>query len=113
MVQGYYTLQEAAQFLSISLDELKAIAQKNQIRSFQDRGTLRFRIQDIQELQRQRLGNSDPEMMVLGDADSPRPAPAGNSPKTPPVRTPKPGSGVKAADDVGFEVDDSVEIGRE
>src|SRR4029079_7259967 len=111
MVQGYYTLQEAADVLGMGLDDLKGLAQKNQIRSFQDRGTLRFRIQDIQELQRQRLGNSDPEV-VLGDAVSPQPMPAGG-PKTPPVRTPKPGSAVKSANVIDFELDDNVGVGKE
>src|SRR5687768_5851299 len=45
MVQGYYTLQEAADFLGMPQDELKQMAQKKDLRSFQDRGTLRFRIQ--------------------------------------------------------------------
>lgn len=67
MAQGYYTLQEAAQFLGMSADELRQMAHKNQIRSFQDRGTLRFRIQDIQELARQRGAASDMEL-PLGEA---------------------------------------------
>lgn len=67
MAQGYYTLQEAAQFLGSSADELRQMAHKNQIRSFQDRGTLRFRIQDIQELARQRGAVSDMEL-PLGEA---------------------------------------------
>jgi hypothetical protein len=109
MVQGYYTLQEAADVLGMSIDELKGLAQKNQIRSFQDRGTLRFRIQDIQELQRQRIGNSDPEM-VLGDAVSPKPIPA---PKSGAVKTPRPQSGAKSPPVFDFQLDDSVEVGQE
>ncbi len=66
MVQGYYTLQEAAQVLMMPADELKQMAQKGQIRSFQDRGTLRFRIQDVQELARIRGSASDPDL-ALGD----------------------------------------------
>jgi len=91
MVQGYYTLQEASKVLGMPVDELKQMAQKGKIRSFQDRGTLRFRIQDIQELARVRGGTSDPEL-VLGDAAPPAPksaaAPSGSkksqaSPKSP------------------------------
>src|SRR5450432_1905324 len=90
MVQGYYTLQEAAQFLGMPIDELKQMAQKGQIRSFQDRGTLRFRTQDIQELGRKRGSTSDPEL-ALGDAAPPPKAassPSGakkapTAPKTP------------------------------
>jgi excisionase family DNA binding protein len=87
MVQGYYTLQEAAQYLNLSVDELKQMAQRSKIRSFQDRGTLRFRIQDIQELARQRGVSSDPDM-VMGEASLPPKKGEGprspKSPKTPP-----------------------------
>lgn len=110
MVQGYYTLQEAAQVLGMKVDDLKSLAQRNQIRSFQDRGTLRFRIQDIQELQRQRLGDSDPDM-VLGDAASPKPAPVSSGPKSG-IKTPRPAAGPKG-EVFDFELDDSVEIGKE
>lgn len=72
MAQGYYTLQEAAQVLGMPVDELKQMAQRGKIRSFQDRGTLRFRIQDVQELARTRGGASDPDL-VLGDASLPAP----------------------------------------
>src|SRR5688572_22111875 len=72
MVQGYYDLHQAAQVLGTTPDELKQLAQKNQLRSFQDRGTLRFRIQDIQELARQRGVASDPEL-PLGEAPPPTP----------------------------------------
>ncbi len=111
MVQGYYTLQEAAQVLGMNVDDLKGIAQKNQIRSFQDRGTLRFRIQDVQELQRQRLGNSDPEM-VLGDAVSPKPTPA-SAPKSGVGKTPRPQSPPKGGEVFDFQLHDSVEVGGE
>ena len=81
MAQGYYTLTEAAQFLSMPVDELKQMAQKGQIRSFQDRGTLRFRIQDIQELARKRGVSTDPEL-VLGDASLPMPKSSSASPRS-------------------------------
>ena len=60
-MQGYQSLEEAAQTLSMSAEELRQMAQRNQIRSFQDRGTLRFRIQDVQEMARQ-LGLTSNEM---------------------------------------------------
>src|SRR5438876_2682350 len=68
MAQGYYTLDEAAQLLNMSADQLKQMARKGEIRSFQDRGTWRFRIQDIQEMARRRTGGSDLE---LPTSDSP------------------------------------------
>jgi hypothetical protein len=73
MAQAYYTLDEAARMLVMNADELKQMARKGQIRSFQDRGTWRFRVQDIQELARQRGMGSDPEL-VPGDVPAPRPA---------------------------------------
>src|SRR5438132_6230814 len=73
MVQGYYTLQEASKVLKMPVDELKQMAQKGQIRSFQDRGTLRFRIQDIQELARIRGSSSDSHEVSLGDPSLPAP----------------------------------------
>ncbi len=79
MAQGYYTLKEAAQYLKIPVDELKQMAQKGQLRSFQDRGTLRFRVQDIQELGRERGTGSEPDQ-VLGDAGLPVPKSAATPP---------------------------------
>jgi excisionase family DNA binding protein len=91
MVQGYYTLQEAAQVLGIAPEELKQMAQRNQIRSFQDRGTWRFRVQDIQELARQRGASSDLDL-VLGEGNVPRstdsPMPKSPRPKSPPPKGP-------------------------
>jgi hypothetical protein len=82
MVQGYYTLQEAAQALGMAPEDLKQMAQRNQIRSFQDRGTWRFRVQDIQELARRRGAGSDSEL-ALPQPPSPRPhdSPAPRSPR--------------------------------
>lgn len=109
MVQGYYTLPEAAQFLGMNPDELKQMAQKKEVRSFQDRGTLRFRIQDIQELSRRRGGGSEPDL-VLGEAPTPasKPGPKSDGPRTPAA---KPGG-----DDVfdfSLDIDDKVDIGQE
>jgi excisionase family DNA binding protein len=113
MAQGYYTLQEAAQFLGISLDELKQMAQKSRIRSFQDRGNLRFRVQDIQELGRQRGTTSDPDL-VLGEASlPPKKADGPRSPKSPPSKSAGPKT--PAREDVpevfDFEFDDDAGSG--
>src|SRR5438046_2447977 len=54
MVQGYYTLEEAARILGMATDELSQMAQRRQVRAFADRGTWRFRTQDIEELARRR-----------------------------------------------------------
>src|SRR5438105_3942581 len=111
MVQGYYTLQEAAQYLNMPVDELKQMAQKGQIRSFQDRGTLRFRTQDIQELGRSRGNRSDPEL-ALGDASLPA-APKSAAKKTP--AAPKTPAKKEASPEV-FDFDfggDNVDLGAD
>jgi excisionase family DNA binding protein len=72
MAQGYYTLEEAAQILGMTPDNLKQFARKGEIRSFQDRGTWRFRVQDIQEMARERGLGSDTDL-VLGEAIKPQP----------------------------------------
>src|SRR5262245_31335293 len=87
MAQGYYNLTEAAKTLGMMPDELRQMAQKNQIRSFQDRGTLRFRVADIQEMARRRGATSDPDL-ILGE-------PKG-APKTPAPRSPQPKSSMPA-----------------
>jgi hypothetical protein len=115
MVQSYYTLQEAAKFLNMNVDELKQMAQRSQIRSFQDRGTLRFRIQDIQELARVRGSSSDDQ--DAGNA-SPRhqkpsatpPSGAKKAPASP--KTPAKQEGAPQVFD--FDVDaDSVDLGAD
>jgi hypothetical protein len=113
MVQGYFTLQEAAQFLNMNPDELKQMAQRKEVRSFQDRGTLRFRVQDVEELGRRRgTSSSDPEL-VLGEAPPATPRVVPKSPASP--RTP-PRQEVPAGDDVfdfSLGSDEGVDIGQE
>ncbi|MBM4070365.1 MAG: helix-turn-helix domain-containing protein [Planctomycetes bacterium] len=111
MVQGYYTLQEAAQVLGMAPEELKQMAQKNQIRSFQDRGTWRFRVQDIQELARQRGAASDMEL-VLGDVKSTPPRSSGKGAKSP-TKSPKPAAKPPDVFDFSLGDDENVGIGEE
>lgn len=56
MAQGYFTLEEAAQHLGMPADELSQMAQRREIRAFADRGTWRFRTQDVEELAQKRGG---------------------------------------------------------
>jgi excisionase family DNA binding protein len=106
MVQGYYTLEESAEILGMSADELKQLARKGEIRSFQDRGTWRFRIQDIQEMARRSGKGSDPEL-PLGEALKPKPT------DSPAPRSPSP---KKKSDDVfGFSLgeDSAADVGSD
>ena len=62
MVQGYYSLEEASQILGMAADELSQLAQKREVRAFADRGTWRFRTQDVEELARRRGQASNPDL---------------------------------------------------
>ncbi|HEV8059058.1 MAG TPA: helix-turn-helix domain-containing protein [Gemmataceae bacterium] len=73
MVQGYYSLEEAAKILGMGADELSQLAQKREVRAFADRGTWRFRTQDVEELARRRGQGSSPDLPII---DAPGKAPA-------------------------------------
>jgi helix-turn-helix protein len=133
MVPGYYNLNEAAQALGMPPDELRQLAQKNQIRSFQDRGTLRFRQADIQELARRRGATSDPDIVGLAEPKSgpksgPKSPTAPKTPSAPKSPTPPKSGGPKSPPksppkqqpvdapeifDFSLEADDKLDIGRE
>ncbi len=104
MVQGYYSLEEASQILGMSSEQLSQLAQRREVRAFADRGTWRFRTQDVEELARQRGRGSEPDLQFndppRSRQESPRPQ------KRPPL----------ADSDAPLQLtgdDDQVEIGRE
>jgi excisionase family DNA binding protein len=77
MPQQYYTLEQAAQLLHITPEQLKEMARKKELRAFQDRSGWRFRAQEIDEMARERGYGSDPELPLgegakakAGDADA-------------------------------------------
>jgi excisionase family DNA binding protein len=89
MVQGYYTLDEAARMLGMDAERLNQMAQRREIRAFADRGTWRFRTQDIDEMAR-RLGMGSNPDLQLGEVDRPKP-----------TLTAKPKSGARVQADEG------------
>lgn len=64
----FYTLDEAARVLGMSPDELKAKAQRREIRAFMDGGSWRFKKFDIEEEARRRGIGSNPDLS-LSDLD--------------------------------------------
>src|SRR5262245_56340432 len=104
-MQQYMTLEQAAKYLQMPPDELREMAKKKTIRAFQDRGSWRFRAQDIEELARARGLGSDPAVQ-LGEVKPPS-----SESKKPSSKKP-PDSGLLPVD---FELDDSdeVQLGRE
>jgi excisionase family DNA binding protein len=106
MVQGYYTLEEAAQILGMNTDKLSQMAQRREIRAFADRGTWRFRTQDVEELGRQMGIGSDPELQ-MGERSSK------SSGKLPQVKAKKTTGAGGDADLFEFELSGSEELSIE
>ena len=69
MSKKYLSLEEAAQTLGLTVDELKQIREKGDIRGFADRATWKFRQQDIEEYRRRTNPDSSPEVSIMGDDD--------------------------------------------
>jgi excisionase family DNA binding protein len=67
MPQDFYSLEEAAKRLGLSREKLTEMANKREVRAFMDRGTMRFRRGEVEELARQRGLGSDVELQ-LGDS---------------------------------------------
>jgi excisionase family DNA binding protein len=75
MAQEYLTLEEAARKLGLPTEELTQMRERKEIRGFADRGTWRFRAQDIEELARRRGLGSNPDL-PLADVPKPHDSPA-------------------------------------
>jgi hypothetical protein len=98
----FYKLEDAARMLGISPDELKRMAQRNEIRYFSDRGNMQFRAQEIEELARRRGRGSDPELQATDKPSSGRLRKQGDAPR-----------GEEAFDFQVSSDDESVQIGQE
>ena len=107
MVQGYYSLDEAAQILGMTTEQLSQMAQKREVRAFADRGTWRFRTQDVEELARQRGRGSEPDLQFHD-----LPPRRGDSPK-PKKQAPLAESDSPIDAPIPLVSDEHVEIGRE
>ena len=78
----FYTLEEAASKLNVSVDELRELAKKREVRSFQDRGVLRFKSEDIDARLNTASGvnpETDSEDYTLNLEDTPTTNPADNN----------------------------------
>ncbi len=64
----YLSLDEAAQQLAVSTDELMRMRENGEIRGFADRGTWKFRVEDVEELGRTRQADSSPEVQLFDDS---------------------------------------------
>jgi hypothetical protein len=69
MANKYLTLEEAANASGLSVDEVKRLREKGDLRGFADRGTWKFREKDVEELRRSLQDDSSPEAPIF-DSDS-------------------------------------------
>lgn len=63
----YLSLEEAAERVGLSRDEVMRLREKGDLRGFADRGTWKFKYEDVEELARRRQANSDPDLPFLVD----------------------------------------------
>jgi Helix-turn-helix domain len=71
MAKKYLSIEEAAAQLGMKVDDLKRLRESGDIRGFADRGTWKFKPEDIEELGRSRQTDSDPAVPILGGDDEP------------------------------------------
>ncbi len=67
MASKYLNLEEAAARLSITVEELNRRREQNEIRAFADRGTWKFRNEDVEELARTLEPDSSVDFGSMGD----------------------------------------------
>jgi excisionase family DNA binding protein len=64
----YLSLEEAAARLSVTKDQLIKMRETGEIRGFADRGTWKFRQEDVDEVARTRQSDSNPDVPMFGDS---------------------------------------------
>ncbi|QDU82752.1 Helix-turn-helix domain protein [Polystyrenella longa] len=62
MANRYLSLEETAELLGITPDELKQIRNRNEIRGYADRGSWKFREDEVNEYRRSQRPDSDPDV---------------------------------------------------
>ncbi len=65
----YLSLEEAAVQLGLKPDELIRLREKGEVRGFADRGTWKFKADDVAEFRRRRQPDSDPDLPIMDDFD--------------------------------------------
>jgi hypothetical protein len=111
VMQQYYDLREAAQILQTTPDKVKEMVKKGEVRAFQDRGNLRFRAPDIDELARARGIGSDPALTP--DLPSKSPPPSSGPKSGPPSSGARQKTKPPTQEPAAFIEDDEAPIGRE
>ncbi|MBI1347557.1 helix-turn-helix domain-containing protein [bacterium] len=63
----YLSLEEAAQLLGVRNDEVMRLRERGELRGFADRGTWKFKSDDVEEAKRRRQPDSNPEVPLIDD----------------------------------------------
>ncbi len=72
MAKKYLNLEEAAHLLGMAPDELVRFRERGEIRGFADRGTWKFKSEDVEDFARSRDADSSPEVPILDDSPKPK-----------------------------------------
>ena len=67
MAKKYITLEEAAERLGLSTDELSAVREQGQVRGFADQGSWKFLEADIEEYGRSQQVDSSPDIPMFDE----------------------------------------------
>jgi len=67
MAKKYLSLEEAADILGLSTKDLIELRERQEIRGYADRGTWKFKEEDVAEFRRSRQADSNPDVPILGD----------------------------------------------
>ncbi len=70
MSKKYLSIEEAAAKLGIPAAELNRLREKGTIRAFADRGTWKFKEEDVETLGRSRQADSDPDVPLISARDA-------------------------------------------
>src|SRR3990172_4301287 len=70
MAKKYLSLEEAASILRINPDELVRLRERGEIRGFADRGTWKFKSEDVEEFSRSRQADSNPDVPIFDEGSS-------------------------------------------
>ena len=65
MSKKYLSLEEAAERLGLTVDQLLQVRDDGEIRGFADRGSWKFREEDVEEFQRSRQADSTPDFPII------------------------------------------------
>jgi hypothetical protein len=69
MSKKYLSLEDAADVLGVTKDELVRLRERGIVRGFADRGTWKFKTEDVEEAKRRRQTDSDPDVPLMRDDD--------------------------------------------